>query len=82
MDNKSEPDGSRVGLHSHSRVSDVDHTGRRQDHTGGLRLVLLTMRPPRVVTPGGCQIGGCADRTGCRQLVPLTMRPARVVTPG
>jgi hypothetical protein len=32
-----------------------------------IKVVSLTIRPTRVVTPGGCQIG-CMDHTGCHQL--------------
>jgi hypothetical protein len=45
----------------------MDHTGCHVDRTGCHQSVLLTIRPPRVVTPG-CQIG-YVDHTGCHQLV-------------
>jgi hypothetical protein len=44
------------------------------DHTGYHQLVLVTIRPTRVVT-SGCRIG-YVDRTGCHQLVNPTISMA------
>jgi hypothetical protein len=50
----------------------MDHAGCHVDHTGCHPLVLLTMRPTRVV-PHGCQSIGYVDHAGCHQLVNPTM---------